>query len=141
VTGYDYTVPGSLGYSKGVFEWTQELSSINQLTEITVPADFLDREQDPGLPLPVGTTLLDMVHYADGRSYDIYHYSLPVSFAEFLEFYRDLAPTNGWTVSSIGVKEPTHYICDSEDCVVLNKGSEKMILYPYEGGIGADYYD
>ncbi len=134
------------GDFKQVYEVTQTMFSINQLTEITLPADFLpmdvalDLPENLGLPLPAGTTLAGMIRYNDGRGYDIYKYTLAGSYAEFLEFYRNLAPTNGWTVSSIGIKMPTHYICDSEDCVILNNGNAKFILYPYEGRIGVDYY-
>ena len=129
-----------------VYEVTQAMSSINQLTEITLPPDFLpmdvalDLPENLGLPLPPGTTLAGMIRYNDGRGYDIYKYTSAGSYAEFLEFYSNLAPTNGWTVSSIGIKMPTHYICDSEDCVILNNGNAKFILYPYEGRIGVDYY-
>ncbi len=142
LTGSLYPSDSDLGFTPAVFEITEELSSINQAPEIAVPADFafLDPEL-AGVPLPADLRLRTVIRYNDGRNYDMYFYNLPMSFDEFLGYYRDLAPTNGWSVVSIGVKDPLHYICDSEDCVVLKKGGQKIILYRYEGGIAADYYN
>lgn len=141
-SGSLYPSDSDLGFTPAVLELTEELSSINQVPEIAVPADFafLDPEL-AGVPLPADTKLKTVIRYNDGRNYDMYFYNLPMSFDEFLDYYRDLAPTNGWSVVSIGIKDPRHYICDSEDCVVLKKGGQKIILYRYEGAISADYYN
>ena len=53
---------------------------------------------------------------------------------EFLEFYKNLAPTNGWTVSHIG-EVANHYVCDSQVCVILKKGDAQIILFT------SDYQD
>jgi hypothetical protein len=61
-----------------------------------------------------------------------------VSHDEFLEFYRNLTPTNGWTVTHIG-QITNHVDCGSEVCVIINKGNTQIILFHYEGFIGADH--
>jgi hypothetical protein len=150
VTGNVYPVQGSLEYSPGEREITEELTSINQLTEITLPADFPAFELDLGLPLPAGTTL-HSVQTDEAKDYDYYDYFMPetVSHEEFLEFYRNMASTNGWTVSSIG-KITDNYSCQSQDCVILKKGNAQVILSRPElcvstmpadyVCIGAEYY-
>lgn len=103
-----------------------ELSMINQLAEISLPANF-DLELDFGLPLPAGTTLNEIVSYRDGFSPDSYYYTLLVNNDEFLEFYKNLAPANGFTFSRIGTV-PNNINCDSQDCVILNMGSIEILL-------------
>jgi hypothetical protein len=143
-----HPVTGSADYSPGVHEITEDLSSINQLKDIAVPGDFLalKLELDLGLPLPTDATLVGIVRYKEGLSID-YYYSTSVSNDEFLEFYKNLAPTNGWVVSYIG-EVAAHYICDSQACVILKKGNAQIILYHDEHQdptgknysiIGADY--
>lgn len=141
LNGSLYPSDSDLGFTPAVFEITEQLSSINQAPEITVPADFaaLDAELG-GAPLPPNTTFKGVIAYS-GVNYEIHLHTLPMSFDEFLAYYRDLAPTNGWSVVSIGVKDPLHHICDSEDCVVLQKGGQKIVLYRDQGGIAADYYN
>ncbi|MEX2143162.1 MAG: hypothetical protein WD740_01090 [Anaerolineales bacterium] len=130
-----------------VYEITQTLSSINQLSEITLPADFLPMEaalalpQDLGLPLPGGSEMTGMIRYnSGGIGVDYYTYSASVSNNdEFLEFYRNLAATDGWTVSHVG-KVKVHYECEySRDCVIINKGSTQVILFYKSYTIGADF--
>ncbi len=99
---------------------------INQLTEITLPADF-DLELDFGLPLPAGTTLTEIISYRDGFSPDTYYYTLPVNNDEFLEFYKNMTPANGFTFSRIGTV-PNNINCDSQDCVILNMGNTEILL-------------
>lgn len=126
--------------SVGVYEFTEELSSINQLTEIALPADFLpsNLELDLVLPLPAGTTLIRIKRYSHGLGVDYYTYMTSVrNNAEFLEFYKNLASTDGWTVSYIGMIE-NHEVCVSQDCVIIKKGDAQFILY-YDGWISADW--
>lgn len=141
LTGSLYPSDSDLGFTPAEVEIAEELSSINQAPEVILPDDFaaLDLELG-GAPLPPDTTFQGIIAYDDGRNYDIHIYSLPMTFDKFLDYYRDLEPTNGWSVESIGVKDPRHHICDSEDCVVLKKGGQKIILYHYKG-LSADYYN
>ena len=133
VTGNVYRDPVSPGYFAGEYEITVELSSINQVTEFAVPADYLASklELDPDLPLPGDTTLVSIVHYNDSFAVDHYYLTATVSRDEFLEFYRTLAPTNGWTVSHIG-EVTNHSTCRSEVCVIINKGDKQIILFHSE---------
>ena len=130
-----------------VYEVAQTMSSINQLAEITVPAEFLpmdealDLPQEVGLPLPAGSTLSGMIRYnSGGIGVDYYTYSATgTSQEEFLQFYRDLTPTDGWEVSHIGYVR-LHYECESyRECVIINKGSTQVIMYYKNGIIGADF--
>jgi hypothetical protein len=131
VTGNVYPSSGP-GYSAGVREYTEELSSINGLKEITLPPDYLalKLELDLGLPVPAGTKLHAIAHSTDGTNYSLYDYFMPVtvSTADFLEFYKNLAPTNGWTVSQVGGKTKYDY-CQDLECVILKKGNAQAVLY------------
>lgn len=135
------------GDFRSVYEVTQVLSSINAVSEITLPADFLPMDkalelpQGVGLPLPEGSTLEGMIRYVSGGiGVDYYTYDATgTSMEEFLQFYRDLTPTDGWTVSHIGYVN-LHYECESfRECVIINKGSAQVILYYKSGNIGADF--
>lgn len=131
---------GETGYSPGVEEVTAELSSINQLTEIAVPADF-DLELDFGLPLPAETTFVGITRYGGGGIPDLYHYKMPVSQEEFFEFYKNMAPTNGFTFSRIG-RVTDHPVCADyldQDCVILTNGSTEFILYYAEDLSGPNF--
>jgi hypothetical protein len=131
LTGNVY--PGSgPGYSSGESEFTEELSSINQLTEITLPAEYLalKLELDLGLPVPSGTRLHLINAGTSAGTYGVqYDYFMPVTVspADFLEFYRNLAPTNGWTVSQVG-GITNNAFCQSRDCVTLKKGNAHVFL-------------
>jgi hypothetical protein len=124
-----------------VYEVTQAMSSINQLTEITLPPDFLpmdvalDLPENLGLPLPPGTTLAGMIRYnSGGIGVDYYSYRTSVkNNDEFLEFYRNLTPTDGWTVVHIGKVSLHESDCEfSQDCVIIKKGNMQVVL-TYKG--------
>jgi hypothetical protein len=129
------------------YEVTHSMSAINQLTEVTLPADFLPMDealavpQELGLPLPQGSQLSGMVRYnSGGIGVDYYTYAGSLSGNdEFLQFYRDLALTDGWTVSHIGYVN-LHYECEFyRECVIINKGSTQVILFYKSSSIGADF--
>ncbi len=132
-----------------IYEVTEALSSINQLTEITLPADFLEMDpalelpQEQGLPLPTDTTLAGLIRYNSGGSgVDYYTYTTSVnSNDEFLDFYRNLPPTDGWTVSHIGkVSLHAEFFCEFfQDCVIIYKGDAQVILYYNGGTITAEF--
>jgi len=139
-TGNIYPIFGEPGYTSGEREITEELSSINQLKEIAVPAEYIEAEQtltDLGIPLPAGTTLTALRRFV-ASSVESYFYETSASQDEFFEFYKNLAPTDGWTVSHIGMVL-YHRPCDSQVCAIINKGGAQVILYYGNGGIGADY--
>lgn len=141
MTGNVYSPGGSADYFPGVREFSEELTSINQLKEITVPAEYLEPEQtlqDLGLPLPTGSMLTGMERFSGGLGVESYFFAASVSNDGFLDFYKNLAPTDGWMVSYIGIV-PNHYRCGPRDCVILNKGGAQVILFYGNGGIGADY--
>jgi hypothetical protein len=130
-TGNVYSPGGNPDYFPGVREFNEELSSINQLTEITLPAEYLalKLELDLGLPVPADTKLQTVLHSNDGRKYDYYDYYMPVTVSpdNFLEFYRNLTPTNGWTVLQVGGKTKFDS-CQDRDCVILKKGNAQVVL-------------
>jgi hypothetical protein len=129
LTGNVGRVSGSNNYVAGVDESTEDLSSINQLTEIAVPADFLALKLDLnlGVPLPAGSTFSGVIRYTQGLGLDYYGYHASVTTDDFLAFYKNLAPANGWTVTHIG-EVANHYLCDTQVCVMLNKGTEQFIV-------------
>lgn len=139
----------SQGDFYGTYEVTHTLSSINQLTEITLPADFLPMEEaldlpeKLGLPLPAGTILAEMIRYVTGGiGVDYYTYGTSVkNNDEFLDFYRNLQPTGGWTVSHIGkVSLHAYFFCEFlQDCVIMDKGDAHVILYFNGGTIKAEF--
>jgi hypothetical protein len=144
-TGNLYSPGGSSKYFPGMIEMSEELSSINELTEIVVPPDFLALDLNlGGLPLPAGTVLTYIYHPVnDGLGVDSYIYSASVSHDEFLEFYKNMASTNGWTFSHIG-EVANHIKCDTifggvQDCAILYNGNEQIFLSHYEGYIIADH--
>ncbi len=132
---------GEPGYGPGVREITEELSSINQVTEIAVPADF-DLVLDFGLPLPAGSTFVGITRYEGGILPDYYFYIMPLSREEFIEFYRNMVSTNGFTFSRIG-RVTDHPVCADyldQDCVILTKGGAEFILY-YTGDVSVSGMD
>jgi hypothetical protein len=124
-----------------VYEVIEELSSINQLTEITIPADMQDMvtaaelPTELGLPLPTGSSLDGMIRYSSCCGVDQYTFATPkTSIDAFLDYYRNLAPTNGWTVSHVGHVSVHESDCEfSRECVIINKAGTQVILY-YNGG-------
>lgn len=123
-----------------VYEVTEALSSINQLTEITWPSDLWEMKTamalppELGLPLPPDSATDGMIRYRAGIGVDLYSFRTPKrSPDDFLEYYRNLTPTDGWTVSHVGHVNLHENDCEfSRECVILNKGSTQVILY-YNG--------
>jgi len=140
LTGNVYSIPGEAGYSSGVREYTEELSSINQLTEIALPAEYLKEEQtlfDLNIPLPADATMYFMRRFK-GSNIDNYYFSSSLSDPEFFEFYKNLAPTDGWTVSYVG-KIGNHYSCNLQDCVMMKNGAKQIVIANEVGAIVVDY--
>jgi len=128
-------------------EFTETLSSVNQLAAITVPADMqplndaLDLGLTLGLPMPTDGVLDSMINYNDG-GIGVYYYQYKASWAshaEFLDFYLTLQPTNGWTVAHIGQVKNLDIHCDEGNCVILKNGDQQFILYLEGGNLHADY--
>ena len=128
------------------YEVTEALSSINQLTEIKLPSDLLpmkaalDLPLELGLPLPTDSALSTMIRY-QGFGVDWYYFSTPkTSIEEFLEHYRSLPPTDGWTVSHVGHVRLHQDDCElSRECVIINKGSTQVVLYYNGAEIRAEF--
>jgi hypothetical protein len=122
-----------------VFEVTEAMSSIGQLTEIELPTDMKnmpstsDVPLDLKLPLPPDSAFRGMIRYR-GFGVDDYYFSTPrTSIDEFLDSYRSLPPTDGWTVSHVGHVRLHENDCEfSRECVIINKGSTQVVLY-YDG--------
>ncbi|MCL5097382.1 MAG: hypothetical protein M1608_07620 [Candidatus Omnitrophica bacterium] len=135
------------GGFKQVYEVTESLSTINQLTEITLPPDLqdmktaMDLPQELGLPLPPDSTLFGMIRYKFGIGIDDYTFNTPkTSIDEFLDYYRGLEPTEGWTVSHVGHVSIHKNDCEfSRECVIINKGSTQVILYYNGATIRAEF--
>jgi hypothetical protein len=130
-----------------IYEVTEAMSSINQLTEIKLPADMMKMDDavklpaEMGLPMPGNSTVNRMIRYKSGIGVDLYFFSKPaLSPDEFLDFYRDLPPTNGWEVTHVGHVSLHQEDCEfSRQCVIINKGSTQVILYYYGGSIRAEF--
>ena len=130
-----------------VYEVTESLSSINQLTEIKLPADMTEMAAAAelpltlGLPLPVGSTFSGMIRYEHGIGVDLYQFSTPkTSIDEFLEFYRALPPTDGWTVTHVGHVNLHQEDCEfTRECVIISKDGTQVILYYNGASIRAEF--
>jgi hypothetical protein len=128
-------------YSPGVREYTEELTSINALSEIAVPSEYLEPErtlQELGLPLPPGSTLAGMERFTGGLGIESYSFASPVTSGGFYDFYASLGPADGWTVTHIGIVQ-NHYRCGQRDCIILRNGGAQVILNYTDGGFFADY--
>ena len=120
------------------YEVTEALSSVGQLPEIALPAELapmtqaLDIGVDLGRLLPPGASLSAMIRYKRGIGVDYYTYKTSVlTNDEFLNFYRTLPPTDGWTVSHVGYIKPhlQQVNCEtSVECVILNNGGEQIVV-------------
>ncbi len=130
-----------------VFEVTQTLSSINQVTDISLPAGMEEMAStanlpsELGLPLPPESAFDEMIKYENGIGVDYYFFTTPKkSIEEFLTYYRNLPPTNGWTVSHVGHVTLHQEDCEfTRECVIINQGSTQVILYYNGGTIRAEF--
>jgi hypothetical protein len=124
------------------FEVTEALSSINQVTEIKLPADMEEMVAAAelplalGLPLPEGSALNEMIRYEHGIGVDLYYFTTPkISIDEFLDFYRDLPTTEGWMVTHVGHVTLHQDDCEfTRECVIINKEGTQVVLY-YNGAV------
>jgi hypothetical protein len=118
---------------------TTTFSSVNQLSEITLPAEMQDMPaaadvpSELALPLPPESSFLSMIRYQSQLNVDRYWFSNPfASEDEFLDFYRNLPETDGWTVSHIGYVTKHGTDCAvgdvSHECVIINNGSTQVVL-------------
>ncbi len=128
-------------------EFTDSLSFVNQLPEITLPADMLplkealDMGLSLGIPMPPDATVDSMINYNDG-GIGVYYYQFTSSWkneAEFIDFYSTLQPTNGWTVSFIGQVENLDVHCGDGNCVIIKNGDKQVILYFDGSNLHADW--
>jgi hypothetical protein len=120
------------------YEVTEELSSIGQVVEVTLPAELtpmtqaLDIGVDLGRLLPPGSALRSMIRYQNGIGVDYYAYGTSVKTNdEFANFYRTLPPTDGWTVSHVGHVRPhlEDVNCETDvECAILNSGGEQIVV-------------
>jgi hypothetical protein len=129
------------------YELTEALSSINQLSEIKLPADMQEMVTtaelpvELGLPLPTDSNLRQMIRYKNGIGVDLYYFSTPkVSIDEFLDFYRNLPTTDGWTVTHVGHVNLHQEDCEfTRECVIISKGGTQVILYYNGASIRAEF--
>jgi hypothetical protein len=130
-----------------VYEVTESLSSINQLTEIKLPADMkemvaaVELPAGMGLPLPGNSALNRMIRYQHGIGVDLYFFTTPkISIDEFLDFYRHLPTTDGWVVTHVGHVNLHQDDCEfTRECVILRNGSTQVILYHNGTTIRAEF--
>jgi hypothetical protein len=130
----------SQGNFTQVYEVSESLASINQLTEIKLPADMnkmvtaAELPAKMGLPLPGNSGLSRMIRYKSGIGVDLYYFSNPkISTDEFLDFYRQLPTTDGWKVTHVGHVSLHEDDCEfTRECVMISKGGTQVILY-YDG--------
>jgi hypothetical protein len=87
-------------------------------------------------------SLSSMIRYEHGIGVDYYTYKASVrTNDEFVNFYRTLAPTNGWTVSHVGHIKPhlEQINCEtSVECIILNNGGEQIVV-SFAGSITVEY--
>lgn len=129
------------------YEVTATLSSIGQMTEVKLPPDMeemsstADLPFEIGLPLPTDSAFSGMIRYENGIGVDLYTFSTPKrSIEEFLSYYRNLPPTDGWTVSHVGHVTLHESDCEfTRECVIINNGSTQVILYYNGGSIRAEF--
>jgi hypothetical protein len=137
----------SQGNFKQVYEVTESLSSINQLTEIQLPADMKEMTAaaklpaEMGLPVPENSAVDRMIRYKHGIGVDLYYFNSPkISIDEFLDFYRNLPETGGWKVTHVGHVSLHQEDCEfTRECVMLSKGSTQVVLYYYGTSIRAEF--
>jgi hypothetical protein len=122
-----------------VYEVTEALSFIGLVPEITLPPDLVGMSQalDVGVALseilPPDVQLSTLIRYHRGIGIDYYTYrsATLTSLDQFLTFYRNLAPTDGWSVAHIGHIRPHVEPVNCEtalDCVILRKGNEQIVV-------------
>jgi hypothetical protein len=130
-----------------IYEVTEALSSIHQLTEIELPADMegmvpaAELPFELKLPLPPGSAFRGMIRYRSGIGVDLYYLSTPkTGLDEFLDYYRGLPPTDGWTVSHVGHVRLHQDDCEfTRECVIIQRGSTQVILYYNGADIRAEF--
>jgi hypothetical protein len=130
-----------------VYEVTHSLSSINQLTEIKLPDDMqemvaaIKMPAEMGLPLPGNSVVNRMIRYEHGIGVDTYFFTDPdMSVDAFLDFYRNLPPTNGWEVTHVGHVNLHEADCEfTRECVMISKGGTQVILYYNEANIRVEF--
>jgi hypothetical protein len=113
--------PNGSGKLPGQITFTKALSNINQSVNIALPASYPNLAIEPGFPLPPGTTMESVDLYGKVSQY---FYITQASEADFISFYQNLAPTNGWMVEQTGPLENASYIC--KVCVILSNSKEKV---------------
>ena len=92
--------------------------------------------------LPPGSALSGMLRYENGIGVDYYTYVAAVgNNGEFINFYRTMPPTAGWTVAHIGHitphLEPTN--CETRnECVILQNGGDQVVV-SFAGTITLEY--
>ncbi|MEX1071734.1 MAG: hypothetical protein WEC37_03820 [Anaerolineales bacterium] len=112
-------------------EFTAELTSINQLTEISLPADFPVFELNPAIPFPEGTIFWSVQEY-EAEKIDYYDNFVPLAISneDFLDFYRNLADDSPWSLVEIG-NVSDNFSCEDRECVTLTNGVVQVIIAPY----------
>jgi hypothetical protein len=137
----------SQGDFSQVYEVTQSLSSINQLTEIKLPVAMQEMvpavklPAEMALPLPGDSAVNRMIRYEHGIGVDLYYFTDPdMSVDAFLDFYRNLPPTDGWEVTHVGHVSLHQEDCEfTRECVMISKGGTQVILYYNEANIRAEF--
>ena len=128
-------------------EYTETLSSVNALAEITLPDDMvplkeaLDTGTLLGIPMPADGVVDSMINYNQG-GIGVYYYQFTSSWtneAQFIDFYTNLQPTNGWTVTWIGQVKNLDAYCADGNCVIIKNGDKQVILYFDGSHLHADW--
>ncbi|MCE9621650.1 MAG: hypothetical protein K8R99_04820 [Actinomycetia bacterium] len=128
-------------------EFTDTMSSVNQFAEIVLPDDLLPLKEALdagallGIPMPADAATDSMINYNQG-GVGVYYYQFTSSWkneAEFMEYYTNLQPTNGWSVSWIGQVENLDPFCGDGNCVIINNGDKQVILYFDGSNLHADW--
>jgi len=130
-----------------VYEVTESLSSINQLTEIKLPADMdemvaaVELPAEMRLPLPGNSAVNRMIRYKHGIGVDLYYFTDPdMSVDEFLDFYRNLPPSDGWAVTHVGHVSLHEEDCEfTRECVIISKGGTQVVLYYFGTSIRVEF--
>ncbi len=139
-------VAAGTGYEL-IDEFTDTLSSVNGLAEITLPDDMLPLKEALdtgtllGIPMPADGVIDSMLSYNEG-GIGVYYYEFTSTWkndAEFLDFYTNLQPTNGWTVSWIGQVKNYDVDCGDGKCAIIKNGDKQVILSFDGSNLHADW--
>ncbi len=139
-------VASGTGYEL-IDEYTETMSSVDALPAIVLPTDLLplkdalDLGVSLGIPMPADGALDSMINYNSG-GIGVYYYQFTSSWTNetnFVDYYKTLQPTNGWTVTHVGQVKDLDVYCGDGNCAILKNGDQQLVLYFDGSNLHADF--